>query len=135
MLHLQLCSACYTELQMCKKVFYVNPVILYGKCIQGGKPCPNNHLRTTESCTSFVTMFCYIALQMNSCVKNFSPGWFKKKGMTKPVGSHIVLLQINTLHCQQKELEHRRGLRQYHDACYVTAAVGKKACLGTKQKQ
>ena len=28
--------------------------------------------------------------------------------MAKPVGSHITLLQIDTLHCQRKELEQRR---------------------------
>jgi len=31
--------------------------------------------------------------------------------MTKPVGSHIALSQIDTLRCQQKELEHKGGQR------------------------
>ena len=31
--------------------------------------------------------------------------------MTKPVGSHTVLSQIDTLRYQQKELEHKGGQR------------------------
>ena len=33
----------------------------------------------------------------------------QEKSMTQPEGSHIVLSQIDTLHCQQKELEHKGG--------------------------
>ena len=45
--------------------------------------------------------------------------------------SHIVLSQINALHCQQNKLEHKGGLREVHDACTVAAVVGKKARLKT----
>ena len=34
---------------------------------------------------------------------------------------------------QRKELEHRGGQKQVHDACIVHTAVGKKAHLKTKQ--
>jgi len=34
---------------------------------------------------------------------------------TKPVGSHIVLLQISTLCCQCKEQKHKQGQMQVHD--------------------
>ena len=33
------------------------------------------------------------------------------KSMTQPEGSHIMLSQIDTLCCQQKELEHIGGQR------------------------
>ena len=56
----------------------------------------------------------------------------QEKSTTKPVGNHFALSQIDTLHCQQKELEHKGGQRQHHDAYYVAAAVGKKAHLGMK---
>ena len=51
----------------------------------------------------------------------------------KPVGSYFMQLQISILHCQQKQLEHKIGQRQHHDAWFVAAAIGKKACLVTKQ--
>jgi len=43
---------------------------------------------------------------------------------TKPVGSHLVLLQIDTLRPQQKELE-RKGVKD-------ATTVGKKAHLRMK---
>ena len=52
--------------------------------------------------------------------------------LTQPQGSLIILLQIVTLRCQQKEVEHKGGQRQVHDACIVCTAVGKNAHLGTK---
>jgi len=72
---------------------------------------------------------------MNNSVRNFSVtnlDCFRndEKGMTKPMRSHIVQLQIDTLHYQQKELEHNGGQRYVHDTCIVHTAVGKKAHLG-----
>jgi len=37
------------------------------------------------------------------------------------VGSHILLLQINTLCCHQKELEHK-GAQRYKGKCIVRTA-------------
>ena len=42
----------------------------------------------------------------------------------------IVLLQVDTLHCQLKELEHKGGQRLVHDVCIMHTAVGEKARLG-----
>jgi len=47
--------------------------------------------------------------------------------------SHFTLSQINTLRCQQKELE-QRSRKVHHDACYVAAVVGgEKARLRMKR--
>ena len=54
---------------------------------------------------------------------------------TWPQGSCIALLQIDTLHCQQKLLEYKAGQTQVHDACIVCTAVGEKAHLRMKQRQ
>ena len=47
-------------------------------------------------------------------------------------GSHIALSRMDTLRYQPKELEHKGGQRQVHNACIVRTAVGKKAHLGMK---
>jgi len=47
--------------------------------------------------------------------------------LEKPVGSHFALSQIDTLRCQQKELEQRR-IKVV--ACYVATTVSKKAISG-----
>ena len=44
--------------------------------------------------------------------------------MTKPVGSDITLLQINTLHCNRKEMEHKEDKSKSHDTGIVHSAVG-----------
>ena len=41
------------------------------------------------------------------------------------------LSQIDTLHCQQKELR----TKLVHDTCIVCTTVGKKVCLETKLRQ
>ena len=46
--------------------------------------------------------------------------------MTKPVGSDIILSQIDTMRCQWKELEHKGGQRLVHDTCFVHTAVEQK---------
>jgi len=43
---------------------------------------------------------------MNNSVRNLS-AMNPEKNYEKASGSHITLLQINTLHCRQKELEHK----------------------------
>ena len=54
--------------------------------------------------------------------------------MTNPVGSQFTLSQIDTLRCQQKELEHvGGGQRLVYDTCIVDTAVGKMAHLRMKQ--
>jgi len=58
-----------------------------------------------------------------------------KKSIAKPVGSHIALSRIDTLHCHQKELEHKGGQRYVHDTHVVHTAVGEKARLRTRQHQ
>ena len=42
-------------------------------------------------------------------------------------------MQINTLCCQQKELEHKGGQRQLHDVRIVRTAVDENAHLRMKQ--
>jgi len=49
----------------------------------------------------------------------------------QPEGSHIALLQINTLQCQQKQELEDKG--KVHDSFIVHTAVGKKAWLTMKQ--
>ena len=44
----------------------------------------------------------------------------------QPQGSRIALPQIDTLHCQQKELENN------HNVCIVRSAIVKKTCLKMK---
>ena len=49
------------------------------------------------------------------------------KHTTQPRGSCIVLSCIDTLRCQQKELRHKGGQKEVHDACIVHTAAGEKA--------
>jgi len=50
----------------------------------------------------------------------------------KATGKPHQAIEISTLHCQQKELEHKGRQRYHHDACHAAAAVGKNTHLGTK---
>ena len=46
---------------------------------------------------------------------------------------HIMLLQINTLHCLRKELDHKGG-QKYGDGTFIVhTAVGKKVHFRMKQ--
>jgi len=45
------------------------------------------------------------------CNESRLPQKMQEKNMTKTVGSNIMLLQIDTLRHQQKELEHKGGQR------------------------
>ena len=89
--------------------------------------CPNNQLhngRRSGHCTLFSPMLtCCTALQVKNNTRSIStinPVTMDKS--TQPQGSRITLLRIDTLHCQQKELEHKA----IHDMCIVHTAVGKK---------
>ena len=49
--------------------------------------------------------------------------------------SHRLAIMNQHLALSAKELEHKEGQRQVHDACIVHIAVGKKAHLKTKQRR
>jgi len=48
-----------------------------------------------------------------------------------PVGSQFVLSQIDTLLSKKNW---NKGGQRHHDAYYVAAVVGEKACLGNNMK-
>ena len=44
-----------------------------------------------------------------------------------------VIIQINTLHCQQKEIRHKGDQMQVYGVCIVCTVVCQKAPVGLKQ--
>ena len=52
-------------------------------------------------------MQCYI----QKTVQKINPFFMEKmsENVTELMGNHVMLLQINTLHCQQKDLKHKGG--------------------------
>ena len=102
--------------------------------------CPTfNYVTEREvAIIPFVFSYALLTLQMKNSTRSISTiNPVATENMddypTQPQGSRIALPQINTLHCQRKELKHKGGQRQFHDACIVCTAVGKKAHLRTKQ--
>jgi len=53
--------------------------------------------------------------------------------MAKPVGSHIMLLQIETPCIVSKKNWKTKETKVAPDACYVAAVVGEKVCVRMKQ--
>jgi len=86
---------------MCTKLLCLNPVAK-GDNAEKSKGSHNEHPNNqSHSESEMAITLCYRQITnfsaMNPC-----------QASGKPVGNHFVLSQINTLHCQQKELEQRR---------------------------
>ena len=118
-LHLQLCSTRYTAL--CKKLLCLNPAV---QTKRTRAPMINYTLKSKVNITLYLLLYsaCYTALLTNNCVKNLNPCCFRKK----PLGSHFLLLQINT----SEKSWNKGGQMQHHDAYYVAAVVGKRHASG-----
>ena len=122
-LHLLLYYTCYTVLQMCKKLLCMNPMlqkvrVKSKESLNAGSSNPSYTEMWGSHCVSFVAMLYSLHSVINKqqckkllCIESRSLQKMREKSITKPVGSHIALSQIDTLCCQRKELEHKGGQR------------------------